>query len=422
MTDVVAPDVDLHWFEAARLGMFVHWSAISSKGLELSWPLVGGIPVLPYSQDVAVADYYDGLLDFDPDPGSAATWCALARRAGMGYVVLTTKHHDGFALWPSAHAPLSVARGCGRDLVGEYVEAARAEGLQVGFYLSLSDWAHPDYPAFREEDKPYISFLGRRADPEAWDRYLEDLFGQVRELCTGYGPIAYLWFDGHWERAGTEWRAPELRALIRELQPDCLVNDRLDGVGDVTTPEQSVPPQPLPGRWETCLTMNRTWGWHPGDDEYKTARRIVHTICETAGKGGNLLLNVSPTGTGALPQPQVERLEAVARWMEANGAAIHGSGPGLEPWQLYGPSTRVGDRLFLHLLSRPYETVGVRGVHVRRVRRVVHLASGTELAFETATTADQELFGADPVGEVIITVPADLVDDLATVLELDLGG
>jgi alpha-L-fucosidase len=236
------------WFDGARFGMFIHWSAVSQKGLELSWPLVGGIPVLPYSTGVPVDDYYSGLTEFSPNPDSPRTWMAAAKEAGMRYAVLTTRHHDGFALWPSKYTDFTVAATpYDGDIVHEYVEAARDEGLRVGFYLSLSDWHHPDYPPFVATDSSYPAFLGRRPEPDVWARYVDCLFGQVQELLTNYGPIDVMWFDGQWERSRDEWRAEELRALIRSIQPDCLVNDRLPGQGDFATPEQSIPTRPPQG-------------------------------------------------------------------------------------------------------------------------------------------------------------------------------
>ncbi len=409
------------WFDGARLGMFVHWGFASQHGIELSWPLVGGIPVLPYSTGVAVDDYYRGALDFSPHPGAARRWLACAREAGMRYAVLTTRHHDGFALWPSKYTDFSIkATAYKGDLVAEFVEAARAEGVRVGFYLSLSDWHHPDYPPFTAADASYGAFLGRRPPADAWTRYVDCLFGQVQELLTNYGPIDVLWFDGQWERTAEEWRAAELRELIRSLQPECLVNDRLAGQGDYITPEQSIPPESPAGRWETCMTMNRTWGFHPGDAEYKSARRLVHSLCETAGKGGNLLLNVSPRGDGTLPPEQLDRLATMASWMHRNGEAIYDTSPGLAPWQFYGPSTRKGSRMFAFLLMRPYETVSVRGVRIKDVKSVRVLGTGEELSFTTNATAEQEIFGRDPVGEVVIDVPAHVLDPIATVLEIEL--
>lgn len=404
-------------FDRAGFGMFVHWGFISTRGFELSWPLVGGIPVLPYSlSDVSVADYYSTAGDFSPAPGATKEWLAAARDAGMKYAVLTTRHHDGFALWPSKYTDFHAER----DLVAEFVDAARANDIGVGFYLSLSDWHHPDYPPFSDDDASYVAYLGRRSSADVWARYVDCLFGQVQELLTNYGPVDVMWFDGQWERTTDEWRAPELRELIRSLQPDTLVNDRLPRQGDFTTPEQSIPPAPPDGRWETCMTMNKTWGFCPADTEYKSVRRLAHTLAETRAKGGNLLLNVSPRADGSLPPEQLERLHAVGEWVSRVGDAVYDVEPGFEPWQFYGPSTRSSDRWFAFLTMRPYETVSIRGVHINRVKRVGVLG-GDELAFTTSATAEQEMFGGDPVGELIVEVPKSAIDPIATVLEVVIG-
>jgi alpha-L-fucosidase len=371
---------DDSWFRAARFGMFVHWGHVSQQGLELSWPMAGGVGVLPYSSPVSVADYHASAATFAPDLDAPKQWARLAADAGMRYAVLTTRHHDGYSLWPTKHGD----HHSSQDLVGAFVDACRAEGLRVGLYYSLSDWHHPDYPPLTEEDRPY-GFSPKRSAPEAWERFLAYLFGQVTELLTNYGPIDVLWFDGGWERSADEWRSDDLRRLIRDLQPDCLVNERLPGHGDFTTPEQFVPASAPAGAWETCMTMNSTWGYCPADTGYKSSRVLVHTLCEVAGRGGNLLLNVSPRGDGSLPPEQVERLGEVAAWTQKYGAAIFETAPGLEPWQWYGPSTASldGATIYAHCVSRPYDTVTVRGMPIRRVQSVTDVASGRDLAFTT---------------------------------------
>jgi alpha-L-fucosidase len=409
------------WFDRARFGMFVHWGHVSQRGWELSWPLVGGLSVFPACQDVPAATYHESAATFAPRPQSAREWMARAKRAGMRYAVLTTKHHDGFALFPTRAADFSIASTpYGGDLVREFADAARDAGLRVGFYFSLSDWHHPDYPPFTDADRPYRMGLAPRPSREQWERFVACLFAQMRELLTEYGAIDLLWFDGGWERSADEWRTPALHDLIRSLQPDVLVNDRLPGFGDFDTPEQFIPPHPPARAWETCLTMNDSWGYNPSDRQYKSARELVHTLCEVAGRGGNLLLNVSPMGDGRLPPEQIERLDAISTWMTAYGVSIHDTAPGLEPWQFYGPSTRAGARIFLHLLQRPYDTVAVRGLPIRHVRAVRELRTGTSLAFRTRCAVADQLFNSDPNGELIITVPEVLVDPLATVLEVEL--
>jgi alpha-L-fucosidase len=341
----------------------------------------------------------------------------------MRYVVLTTKHHDGFCMWPTATTDFHIGNTrYGGDLVGEYVEATRAAGLHVGLYYSLADWHHPDYPAFTDEMGPYPFIAYPRPGDEAWGRFTDTMFEQLRELLTGYGPIDLLWFDGGWERTAEEWRASELERFLRQLQPDLLINDRLPGAGDYVTPEQFVPPEAPGERWETCLTMNETWGWCPDDTEYKSATALVHTVCEVAGRGGNLLLNVSPMADGHLPTPQLDRLEAIGRWMYEHGGAIHDTVPGLEPWQFYGPSTRRGDRIYLHLLMRPYESVTVRGIPIRRVENVYLVGSGAELEWRGRCSVLDELLNADPIGEIEILLSEEQHDDLATVIAIDVRG
>ncbi|HUI26452.1 MAG TPA: alpha-L-fucosidase [Candidatus Kryptonia bacterium] len=408
------------WFEQARFGMFIHWGHVSQKGWELSWPMVGGTQALPASQDVPAAVYHESAYTFCPQPNSPRTWLEHAQRAGMRYAVFITKHHDGFALYPSKVSDFTIAQSKYRgDLVREYVDAARDLGLRVGLYFSLCDWHHPDYPPFTDADRPYRFGTAPRPTPEQWQRFRVYLFAQIRELLTHYGKIDLIWFDGGWERSAGEWHAQELHDLIRSLQPDILINDRLPGFGDFDTPEQFIPPQPPARRWETCMTMNETWGYNPSDTNYKSARELVHTLCEVAGRGGNLLLNVSPMGNGQLPPEQIDRLDALAGWMAAYRDSILDTEPGLESWQFYGPSTRKNNRVFLHLLLRPYDSVSVRGVRVKRVRAVRELRTGTALRYRTRCTVMDTLFNQDPQGELIIAVPEPLIDPLATVIEIE---
>jgi alpha-L-fucosidase len=409
------------WFERARLGLFVHWGHGSRQGWELSWPLVGGAPNLHRCQDVPAATYHANARTFRPERDAAREWLAQAKRCGMEYAVLTTKHHDGFALWPSDAAAGSIAdTAYGGDLVAEFVEATRAAGLRVGFYFSLCDWLHPDYPAFTDADRPYRFGMAPRPTQAQWTRFHAALCAQLRELLTRYGRIDLLWFDGGWERSADTWRTAELVELIRTLQPDIVLNDRLPGAGDYDTPEQFVPPEPPARPWETCLTMNESWAWNPSDPDYKSARALVHTLCEVAGRGGRLLLNVGPRGDGTLAPEQAERLNAIARWMGAYGESIVGTTAGLAPWQFYGPSTRRDGRVYLHLLARPYDTIAVRGLPIRRVRGATELRTGAALDFSGRCPIIDELFNQDPTGEITVRVPEHVLDDLATVIALDI--
>jgi alpha-L-fucosidase len=410
------------WFDDARFGMFIHWDHASQNGWEISWPMAGGMFTLPRCQSVTPDEYHALASSFSPDAFDAADLARRARAAGMRYVVFTTRHHNGFAMFDTALSEHNIMRTpYGRDITAEIANAFRAEDMHVGLYYSLSDWHHPDYPPLLAEHRPYLpGFTPPRPSEEQADRFRAYLLGQLRELLTNYGPIDVLWFDGQWERSPDWWDVDAIAALARELQPNILVNDRLPNHGDFLTPEQFVPATPPGESWETCFTMNDSWAWNPEDTNYKSSRAIVHALCETAGRNGNLLLNVSPRGDGALPAEQVERLDAIATWMAAHHDAIHGTEGGLEPWQFYGPSTRKGKRIFAFCLMRPYETITVRGLPVKRVERVTVLGTGTPLTFSTRTGVIEQLT-YDPDGEVTISVPDRDLDDLATVLAIDLA-
>ncbi|MDI3404205.1 alpha-L-fucosidase [Streptomyces cavernicola] len=415
------------WFRSAGLGLFVHWDHASAQGLEVSWPMVGGAANLRHTTSTSIDRYRSTERTFDPDRFDARELARTARESGATYAVLTSRHHNGYAMWPTETSDRSVAHSRGkRDIVGEYVTAMRAEGLRVGLYYSLSDWNHPDYPAFTDARHPYLQ------PDKTWpwtpaqaDRYRDYLRRQLTELLTWYGPLDVLWFDGEWERTADEWRTGELRELIRTLAPDCVVNDRLLGHGDYATPEQYIPAAPPDGPWEACLTMNTSWGHVPQDGDYKSAREILHTLAETVSKGGNLLLNVSPTGDGTLPAEQRERLAAIAGWMADHREAAVGVRPGLAPGMFYGPTTRRrhddgSETLYLYLLAWPEEPIGVRDVPTRRVRSVDLVGVGELPWEERLAIADLEL--PDPSGELRVTLPTERPSDvLLPVVRVELG-
>lgn len=406
------------WFADARFGMFVHWGLYSAQGWEPSWPLVGGNAAFPFGQDISVDEYYATSGEFCPPRGAPVEWMRLARACGMQYAVLTTKHHDGFALFGGDAAPFGIADNeAGRDLVDEFVTAARNADLKVGLYLSLSDWHDPDYPAWTDAMRPYV-YQVPGSDPEAWRRFSERLRAQLRHILTAYGRIDTLWFDGGWERAADRWGSAELEALIRELQPGIVINDRLPGVGDYESPEQAVPHPAPDGAWEVCMTMNQSWGPVDADTDRKSARYLLTVLTEVAAGGGNLLLNISPDGAGAIPAWQRERLEAIAAWMNRNGNAVLDTERGLEPWQFHGPSTRKGDTTYLFCDGRPQEFVVLRGTVGSRITSIRALGSGVELAWDLQLGALDRILGGTGVCDVVITVPDEALDPVLTVIEV----
>ena len=411
------------WFDAAAFGLFVHWGPWAKAGWEASWPLVGGVVTLPLCQDIPADAYHANAQGWQPDIGAPERWVAAAKAAGMTYAIFGSRHHDGYAMWPSRaggayrHGVGSTAPGT--DIVRAFVEACRRHGLKVGLYYSLPDWHHPSYPPFTDADRPYRFGFYPPATPAQWADYTAYLRAQLTELLTDYGRIDILWFDGAWERTPEQWDVDGLETLIRSLQPDILITDRLPGKGDYTTPEQFVPAEPPAEPWETCLTMNMSWGYNSGDDRYKSSEALIHTLCEVAGRGGNLLLNVGPDGAGDVPSPQADRLAAMGRWVALHGEAVFDTRPGLRPWQFYGPTTQRGNTLYCHLLMQPVAPVSVRGIRVRHLQRVTALGTGHELPFEIRIPVIDELMGVDGAGEVLIDVPAAARDAVATVLRLE---
>ena len=318
------------WWREARFGMFIHWGLYSILAGE--W---GGRD--DYAEWIRhnahiPRDEYDRLLTrFNPVRFDADEWVALARDAGMKYVTITTKHHDGFCLFDSRYTRFSVrSTPFRRDIMKALAAAARAQGIRPCWYHSIMDWHHPDYLPRRDWEAETRSTAGAR-----YARYFEYLQAQVGELLTNYGDIGVMWFDGQWEGSWTHQMGRALYARCRALQGDVIVNDRVEGwsatpiadpLGDFRTPEQEVPAMGWPGvDWESCITMNRNWGYNAKDHDFKSVAQLIALLVETASKGGNLLLNVGPRADGSFPEESVERLRGIGAWMRVNGSAIYGS-------------------------------------------------------------------------------------------------
>jgi len=302
------------WFMHDRFGMFIHWGlyAIPARG---EW--------VRSHERLSIEDYQPFFQEFNPVNYDPRKWARVAKEAGMKYAVLTTKHHDGFCLFDSQLTDYKATNTpAGRDLVREYVEAFREEGLRVGFYYSLLDWHHEDYPAYGDRHHPMRDNQLYRDKKHDFSRYVEYMHGQVKELLTNYGKIDIMWFDFSYDdKIGEAWKATELVKMVRSLQPDIIIDNRLGGnirsvnpevyAGDFASPEQIIPPEgildeagnPIP--WEACITMNNHWGYCAADKDFKTPKQIIRALVECVSKGGNLLLNVGPDAkrgdTGGVP-------------------------------------------------------------------------------------------------------------------------
>ena len=375
------------WWREARFGMFIHFGAyaVPARG---EW--------VQSHERLSVEEYRPYVESFRPVDFDAKAWARLARAAGMKYAVMTAKHHDGFCLFDTALTDYKITpRFGGRDLVREYLDAFRAEGLRVGLYYSLIDWHHPDYP--NVGNHPLRGDAEYAKKPRQWDRYLAYMHGQVEELVTRYGRLDVLWLDYSFDDyRGERWGAERLVAMVRRHQPAILLNNRLGvstGVsgaardlgpwGDFETPEQGLPEKGLVdarGRaipWETCLTLNNNWGYHAGDHERKSPALVVHALVEAVSKNGNLLLNVGPDGRGRIPEPSVRILEEVGRWVGRNGESIHGAGAADLPKPEWGRFTQRGQTLFAHWMHPRVGHINL-GAIGERAKSVRLLFDGSE--------------------------------------------
>lgn len=391
--EIAARTERTRWFLQDRFGMFIHWGlyAIPARG---EW--------VRNSERITVEDYEPYFEEFDPVFYDPKEWARAAKQAGMKYAVLTAKHHDGFCLFDSKLTDYkSTNTKARRDLVAEFLEAFRAEGLKVGLYYSLIDWHHEDYPAYGDLHHPMRDDERYERDPATFDRYLEYMHGQVRELLTNYGKLDIMWFDfSYGKMAGETWKSAELIKTIRSLQPHLLIDNRLEAggegggsiytseplpyAGDFASPEQIIPPagvtddsgRPIP--WEACITLNNNWGYAAADRTYKSAATVIRKLVECVSKNGNLLLNVGPDAKGRIPKESLDILAEVGEWMRRNGDSIYGCGQAEFPKPEWGRYTQKGNKLYAHLLEEnvgPINLLGLAG----KVKRARLLADGSEL-------------------------------------------
>lgn len=354
------------WYNEARFGMFIHWGlyAIPARG---EW--------LRSVEQMPKEDYEPYKNEFYAENYDPRTWAKLAKKAGMKYAVLTAKHHDGFCLFDSQLTDFkSTNSPCGRDLVREFLEAFRAEGIKVGLYFSVIDWHHSDYPHYQDMHHPMRNNPEFSNENRNFDRYLEYMFGQIKELLTNYGRLDLMWFDfSYGNMKCNTWKADKLMEMVRSIQPWIITDNRLEGSaedagsirtlnptpysGDFASPEQMVPPagirdeggNPIP--WEACVTLNNHWGYAAHDHHYKSAKMVVRMLVECVSKGGNLLLNVGPNAKGEIPEESVKILEEVGRWMQKNSKSIYGCGYAHLPKPEWGRFTRNGDKLYAHVME-----------------------------------------------------------------------
>ena len=384
----------MRWWHAAKFGMFIHFGVYSTIARH-EWVMEDEAwPIGPYTQHAA---------SFKPALNCPRAWAKLAKQAGMKYMVLTTKHHDGFCHFDTKLTNYCAPeQGPGRDIVREYVEAARAEGLYVGFYYSLMDWHHPDGAICA-------------TDEAARRRFVDYTHGLIREILTNYGKIDVLWYDVAWPLDAAGWESEKMNQMVFQLQPEIIVNNRNKLQGDFSTPEQRIVAETNGRPWESCMTLNDSWGYQRADDNWKSSRTIVRNLIQCVRDGGNYLLNIGPKPDGSIPEESVRVLTEVGRWIEVNSDTIYKSDLCQVRRSNYASFTRTGNTLYMHVHFWPGEYVAISGLKVK-VKSARLLKTGADVKFtqdefQTKFTGLPEKAPDYPVTTIAIECDAEPTQD-----------
>ena len=413
--DNVMPGSDrasrMAWFADAKLGIFIHWGIYSRGDWSESWAFHNG--------RVSLEDYFAQEADFTAANYDPAEWVRLIRESGARYTVITSKHHDGFALWDTQAGDVSAVKSsaAGRDVLTPFVDEVRRQGgLKLGLYYSLIDWPRADDPnVFRAGPARYDI----HEDPARWQHFLAFNSAQLRELNEGYRPDLF-WFDGDWEFSASDWDAPGIVAMLRETNPQVVVNSRIAGCGDYDTPELGVPVvQPASRWWETCMTINDSWGFRKQDRNFKAPMVVLNMLADCLSKGGNLLLDIGPRADGTIPTEEVEMLRELGRWTAKHAEAVYGTRAGIPSGhvQAYTALNKAGDVLYLYLPFAPSGVVQVAGLK-NKVQRVRVVGNGAELKVRQYNDIDW----SEIPGVYYFEVPATVLDQRMTVLAVELDG
>jgi alpha-L-fucosidase len=405
----------MQWFEDAKLGIFIHYGIYAVNGISESWSF--------YNNDISYADYMKQLDGFTAKNYDPESWAQLFAEAGAKYAVLTSKHHDGVALWDTKLSDLSVVKKtpAGRDLISPYATALRKNGLKVGIYFSHLDWSHPDYATvFNGENKisgnTFDYPVTGKEDYARWAKFINFRNGQLQEIDQLVKPDLW-WFDGDWTRNAVQWEMKELRDSLLAWNPASILNARMAGYGDYATPEQGVPIFGPKGPWELCMTINDSWGYQKKDHNQKSVNYIIRTFADCISMGGNLLLDVGPMEDGTITPEQTTVLKELGRWTHKNAEAIYGTTRGLPFGHFYGPTTLAKNRktLYCFVLDIPKDDLVIKGIK-NKVEKVRLIGTNQNLAFKRNGGA--AWMGIPGVLQVTLT--PELLDQNVTVIAIDL--
>ena len=390
-------------FMDLRFGMFIHWGPVTLRGTEIGWSRGNQVPVKEY----------DNLYkEFDPVLFNADEWVKTAKNAGMKYLTITAKHHDGFCLWPTAFTEHNIMHSqYKKDIVGELAKACKKQGIKFCIYFSVLDWYDPNYPIHLPD--------GKEIDPKAnMDKFVNVIMkGELKELVTRYHPYM-LWFDGNWEKPWTQKYAVEMYNYLKNLDPNLIINNRLGkgdhtkmastSVGDYATPEQKIGTLNMKDPWETCMTICHQWAWKP-NDEMKSLQECIQTLVKTSGGNGNLLFNVGPMLDGRMEARQIHRLKEMGDWLKIYGESIYNTKGGPYAPNDTVATTRKGNKLFVHVFSNQSGSLRLPEMNGIKVSQA-HFIGGAKVSFTQEGN-----------GDVIISLPAQLPDENDSVIELDLN-
>ncbi len=402
-------------FQDMRFGMFIHWGPVALRGEEISWSRGKQIPKIEYDQ------LYQ---EFNPVLFDAAEWVRAAKNAGMKYIILTSRHHDGFSLWDSKFTDYDMgSTPYGKGVIKALADECKKAAIFFGVYYSICDWQHDDYPVVYP-DPNYQFHLAKPIEEPAvkarMDRYIQFMKNQLKELIEEYN-VSLIWFDGEWEWAWTHEMGMDLYAYLRGLKDDLLINNRVDkgregmaGItksniyaGDFATPEQRVGNFDLKNAWESCITIGNQWAWK-ANDQIKSTKECIHTLLQTVGGDGNLLFNVGPMADGRIEQRQIRRLKEMGDWLAVNGEAVYGTRGGPFMPTDYMVSTRSGNKIYLHLLNHPGpklelpfpETISIQKAYFLNDNSIVHVNQSEK--------------------GISISLPESLPDNIASVIVLEI--
>lgn len=399
----------MQWYGDAKLGIFIHWGIYAVQGTDESWAF--------YNKKMSWTDYMQQAKGFTASKYDPEVWAELIQYSGAGYAVITTKHHDGVALWNTKanHFDVVDHTPAKRDLLAPFFSAIRKRGIKAGAYFSLIDWSHPDYPAITRDSLRYQL----PNDYERWQRFRNFLHGQLKEVNTLYKPDLW-WFDGDWEHSAEEWESMRIRTEIFKVNPKAILNGRLAGWGDYETPEQNIPvTQPRYPWWELCMTTNDNWGYKVTDTNWKTPFEIISIFADVVSNGGNLLLDIGPKEDGTIPAEQVTILRELGNWNKTNGEAIFGSRAGIPKGHFFGPTTLSADssKLYLFVAGNSEGPLLVKGL-VNKIKSIRVLGNNSSLKHKIVG----KISWSPVPGLVFIDLPRGVQTKYMTVLELSLEG